>query len=247
MFPALKRSATVRRLTLLTAAGATAVLVTAGPAFAHVEVEAEEARALAENVELTFTAESESATAGITGLRVVLPEGITPADVTFGAGPEGWTFTANDDGYIVKGPAVRAGEDAEHSVVVRQLPDAEELAFKTLQTYSDGRIDRWIELGGSGGDGHGHGHGHEAPVLELRAAEPGAKPVEPSPSDAASASASPTPAPRASEPTASPAAKEADEEDGGLSAGAWTGIGAAVLLVAAGAAYVVRRRAGAGR
>ncbi|MER7403475.1 hypothetical protein ABT373_13540 [Streptomyces sp. NPDC000070] len=34
------------------------------------------------------------------------------------------------------------------------------------------------------------------------------------------------------------------DEDGGLSAGAWIGIGAAVLVVAGGAVYVVRRRTG---
>ncbi|MFJ8670110.1 DUF1775 domain-containing protein [Streptomyces sp. NPDC093600] len=62
---------------------------------------------------------------------------------------------------------MKAGEDAEHSVVVRQLPDAEEVVFRTLQTYSDGRVDRWIEAGASGGD---HSHGNEAPVLKLEAA-----------------------------------------------------------------------------
>lgn len=54
---------------------------------------------------------------------------------------------------------MKAGEDAEHSVVVRQLPDAEEVVFRPLQTYSDGRVYRWIEAGASGGD---HSHGNEA-------------------------------------------------------------------------------------
>ncbi|MFF8974209.1 DUF1775 domain-containing protein [Streptomyces sp. NPDC014995] len=233
-----------RRLTVAAAAATTAVLLTAVPAAAHVEVESDRAQALAENVEITFVAESESATAGITQLRVVLPEGIEPADVVYGEGPTGWTFTAEDDGYTVKGPAVKVGENAEHSIVVRQLPDAKELAFKTLQTYGDGTIDRWIELGGSGGDEHGHGHGNEAPVLKLRAAAPGARTVGPSPS------ASPTPSatvtPTAGE-TASPtpqAAESRQGDDGGLSATAWTGIVAAVLVVAAAVVFLVRRRRG---
>jgi uncharacterized protein YcnI len=240
MFHATKKHGTARRLALLSAATAGAVLLTAGPAAAHVEVEADNAQALAENVKLTFVAESESADAGITELRVVLPEGIAPADVAYDKGPEGWKFTARDDGYVIKGSAVKAGEDAEHSVVVKQLPDAKELAFKTLQTYSDGRIDRWIQLGEPSDDGHGN----EAPVLELTAAAPGAEPAGPSPSDSQPASPSPTPA--ESEPEPSPAAQaEEKDDDDGLSAGAWIGIGAAVLIVAGAAAYVVRRRAGA--
>ncbi|WP_442818453.1 hypothetical protein [Streptomyces sp. NBC_01237] len=75
--------------TLAVAAGLAvgAVLFAAGPASAHVEVESEKAQALAENVTLAFEAESESGTAGITELRVVLPEGIAPADVVYGEGP----------------------------------------------------------------------------------------------------------------------------------------------------------------
>ncbi|MFH8800731.1 DUF1775 domain-containing protein [Streptomyces sp. NPDC017936] len=228
-----------RRLTV-PAAAAAAVLLAAVPAGAHVEVESDRAQALAETVEITFTAESESSTAGITQLRVVLPEGIEPADVVYGEGPAGWTFSTTADGYAVKGPAVKVGEDAEHSIVVRQLPDARELVFKTLQTYSDGRVDRWIELGESEGDGHGN----EAPVLELEAAAPGAKTVSPSPS------ASPTPSPTAvpaagasARATRQAADTEKDDADG-LSTTAWTGIVAVVLVVAAGAAFLLRRRSG---
>ncbi|MGW0820301.1 DUF1775 domain-containing protein [Streptomyces sp. NPDC002845] len=242
-----KKHSTARRLSrlsLATAATAALVLLTAGPAAAHVEVESDNARALAQDAEITFDAESESATAGITELRVILPEGITPADVTYGEGPSGWTFAATDDGYTVKGPAVKAGEDVEHSVVVRQLPDAEELVFKTLQTYDDGRVDRWIELAESGG-GDGHGHGNTAPVLELRAAAPGAQPVSPSPTETPGA-ASPSPtAAQTPAPSASPAAEATENGDSGLSAGAWVGIGAAVLVVAGAAVYLIRRQGGA--
>lgn len=239
----MSKSSPVRRFALATGTTAALIVLAAGPAAAHVEVESDNAQALGENVEITFHAESESATAGITQLRVVLPEGIAPADVTYGEGPKGWTFTAEDDGYSVKGPALQAGADAEHSIVVKQLPDAKELAFKTLQSYSDGRIDRWIELGESGGDGHGHGN--EAPVLKLKAAAPGAKPASPSPS--ARETVSPTPTVAATEPSSSPAtqATETEEDDGGMSAGVWGGIGAAVLVAAGGAFWLVRRRTGA--
>ncbi|MGI5458658.1 DUF1775 domain-containing protein [Streptomyces sp. CA-249302] len=232
-FPAIGKPRTARRLTLVTAATATALLLTAGPAAAHVEVESDRAQALAENVEIGFDAESESDTAGITKIRVVLPEGIAPADVAYGEGPKGWKFTAADDGYTVGGPAVKAGANVEYSVVVKQLPDAKELAFKTLQSYSDGRTDRWIELDESGEN--------PAPVLKLKPAAPGAKPITPSPSASATASSSPTP--EETEPSASPVAEaEEQKDDGGLSAGAWAGIALAVAVVAGGAVYLVRRR-----
>ncbi|WP_328690122.1 DUF1775 domain-containing protein [Streptomyces phaeochromogenes] len=239
MSRAISKHNTARRLTLASAVTTALVLLTAVPAAAHVEVESDKAQALAENVEISFDAESESATEGITELRIVLPEGISSTDVTYGDGPEGWKFTANDDGYTVKGPAVKAGENALYSVVVKQLPDAKELAFKTLQTYSDGHTDRWIELDDSGDN--------PAPVLTLKAAAPGAKPVSPSPSEPESPSASPTATPTsaAEETTASPSPQAAETEkddDGGISAGAWTGIIAAIVVVAAGAVFLVRRR-----
>ncbi|MDV9170843.1 DUF1775 domain-containing protein [Streptomyces sp. W16] len=240
MFRAASTHSTARRLILVTAATATAVLLTAGPASAHVEVESDKAQALAENVEIAFDAESESSTAGVTKIRVVLPTGIAPADVAYGEGPKGWKFTAAADGYTVGGPAVKAGVNAEYSVVVKQLPDTKELAFKTLQTYSDGRTDRWIELDESGEN--------PAPVLKLKAAAPGAKPVSPSPSKTGTGTgtaASPSPTPEETEPSASPAAQAVEKDDDGLSTGAWVGIGLTVVVVAGGAVYLVRRRGAA--
>ena len=240
MFRVVKKHTTARRLTLASGATTALLLLTAVPAAAHVEIESDKAQALAENVEISFDAEAESSTAGIKQVRVVLPEGIVPADVTYGEGPKGWKFTAGDDGYTVKGPALKAGENAEYSIVVRQLPDAKELAFKTLQTYTDGSVDRWIELDENGEN--------PAPVLQLKAAAPGATPVAPSPSETESASPSPVATATAEEPSASPSVQaEADEKDdeGGLSAGAWIGIVAGILVAAAAVVFAVRRRGGA--
>ncbi|MDL5201434.1 DUF1775 domain-containing protein [Streptomyces sp. ALI-76-A] len=242
MFHTLSTHRAARRLALAATATTALVLVTAGPAATHTDVEADNAQALAENVEVSFHAESESDTAGITQLRVVLPEGIAPADVTYGEGPKGWKFTAGDDGYTVKGPALRTGVSAEYSIVVKQLPDARELAFKTLQTYADGRTDRWIELDENGEN--------PAPVLELKPAAPGAKPVDPSPSEPASPAASPTPTPTPTAPetaaSASPQAADAQKDDeGGLSAGVWAGLVAAVVVAAVAVVLVVRRRGSA--
>ncbi|MFE4955943.1 DUF1775 domain-containing protein [Streptomyces sp. NPDC056653] len=180
------RARAARRLTAAAAVALTASFALAAPASAHVEVEAEGARALAEKVIVSFNAESESDTAGITKLEVVLPEGIAPTDVAYKQGPAGWKLSATDRGYTVSGPPVAVGKDAAYSVVVRQLPDAESVAFKTLQGYSDGRIDLWIEPEKSS-DG---GHGNPAPMLELKAAAAGAKPVSRTPSATATESPS---------------------------------------------------------
>ncbi len=162
-----------RRLSAVTVAAFAVGVATAAPAFAHVEVSAKDARALAANVTLRFEAESESDSAGITKLEVFPPEGIEPADITYADGPKGWKLARKDTSFIVSGPAVTTGENAGFSVTVKQLPDAKSLAFKTLQTYSDGQIDRWIGLQKNSEN--------PAPVLDLKAAVASATPTSASP------------------------------------------------------------------
>lgn len=239
--PTLTRS--LRRTGALTAAAFTVAVGLAGPAAAHTEVEAEGARALDRNVALTFTAESESGTAGISKLEVILPEGITPGDVTYEDGPDGWKLAPTNRGYTVSGPRLGVGEDAEYVVSVRQLPDVRTLVFKTLQTYGDGRVDRWIELEeDSGGDGDGHGHGHPAPRLELKPAAPGAKAVSPTPTDEPTTASPSTSAP--STPSAEAAADDTDGDDG-LPPALPLGVGAAVVVLGAGLWWLRSRRGGA--
>lgn len=230
--------------TAVTAAALAVVLATATPALAHVEVDADDPRALAENVTLDFLAESESGTAGITELQVYLPEGITPDDVTYADGPDGWDLTPGEDNIAVAGPAIPAGEDAEFAITVRQLPDAESLVFKTLQTYDDGRIDRWIELEGSHAAG---GVGNEAPRLELEPAAPGATPITPSPTEDTAAPTTSTPAPDASPDTETPVPQEPEEteaaqEDDSSPVLPLTLGALALVLAAAGALWWWRRR-----
>ncbi|MDN0201104.1 DUF1775 domain-containing protein [Streptomyces sp. S.PNR 29] len=245
----MRRPTLVRSLRLTGALSAVAFAVavaTAGPAAAHTEVEAEGARALDQNVELTFSAESESASAGISKLEVILPEGITPQDISYEKGPKGWKFAPTGRGYTVSGPKLAVGEDAEYVVTVRQLPDAKELVFKTLQTYSDGKVDRWIELEEEA-QGDGHGHGHPAPRLELKAAAPGAQSVSPSPTEEPTASA-PSSGTASDEPAAeeSPAEPVADntEDDDGMSVAVPLGIGAVVLVLGGGVWWFRNRRSG---
>ncbi|MET9953671.1 DUF1775 domain-containing protein [Streptomyces sp. NPDC006339] len=240
------RALAARRIGLVGATALTSVLVLAGPASAHAEVEADTPQALAQNVTLSFASEAESGTAGFTQLRIVLPKGIAPGDVVLKEGPKGWNLAPSADGYTIAGPALKAGVDAEHKIVVRQLPDAEEIAFKTVETYSDGKTSRWIELPGGGGSGQ------PAPLLKLKKAAPGATPVAPKPSPTTT---SPTPSPTPSETTSSsptaapePADKSAAEEDSGNSTGLMVVSIAAVLAVlGAGAWWLLKRRSAGSR
>ncbi|MGW4074616.1 DUF1775 domain-containing protein [Streptomyces asiaticus] len=155
-----------RRIGALAFAASALVLATAGPALAHTEVSASDARALAKNVTLTFESEAEDQGAGFTGIRTVLPKGIDPGDVELKQAPKGWKLKPTDDGYSVGGPALAPGANAEHSVVVRQLPDATSLAFKTVDTYEGGKVSRWIEVSR---DGEPEPE-NPAPLLKLKAA-----------------------------------------------------------------------------
>ncbi|MFI6932646.1 DUF1775 domain-containing protein [Streptomyces sp. NPDC050287] len=232
-----------RRAALVAAAALTATLLLAAPAAAHAEVEADHPQALAQNVTLTFVSEAESAEAGFRELRVVLPKGIAPTDVTLDEAPKGWKLKATGDGYTVAGPALKAGVDAEHKIKVRQLPDEKELAFKTVETYSDGEISRWIELPTAGKEPE-----QPAPVLKLKAAAPGATPVDSGQSPASSASptqsaAAPTASAEASGADASPAAEDsAADGDDGISSGVLAGVIVVVLLALGGAAWWLARR-----
>ncbi|MFJ9979424.1 DUF1775 domain-containing protein [Streptomyces cyaneofuscatus] len=229
----------VRRTASAGALALTAVLISAAPALAHVEVQSDTAQALAQNVSLTFEAEAESDSAGITEMRVVLPQGISPADVTLQGQPKGWKLTAGSDGFTVGGPPVAVGTNAVFTVKVRQLPNVDELAFKTIETYSDGKISRWIEI--PEGDVRPE---QPAPILELRAPAPGASPLAPSPT----ATDSPAPSPSTTSPTPAATTAEAAEaavENGnnGSQAGLLIA-GAVVVLVAAGGIWwLLRRRA----
>ncbi|MDQ0688382.1 hypothetical protein QFZ56_007345 [Streptomyces achromogenes] len=231
-----------RRLVLAGALALTATLALAAPAAAHAEVEADKPQALAENVTLSFVSEAESGSAGFTNLRVVLPEGIAPADIALDEGPKGWKLTAAADGYTLAGPALRTGVDAEYKIKVRQLPDVKELVFKTVETYSDGEVSRWIELPTGGKEPE-----QPAPVLKLKAAAPGAKRVDASPT------ATPSPTPSAAAPAtagtpdASPKADDmAGDEDDGMSTSALVAVIVLALLVLGGGAWWLAKRGSSG-
>jgi hypothetical protein len=218
----------------LLGAAAGAVLA-AAPAFAHTSATIEPAVAGAQNAVVSFYAAAESTTAGITSLKIVLPQGIAPADVTYVDGPAGWALKPDTDGYVVAGPAVAVGRDVQHRVRARQLPLVPALVFKVLQTYSDGKVDRWIEVP-TGANAEPE---NPAPVVRL-AAPPGGFP-------SSTASNVPTPASTnhaddlspGSTPTNPPTASDTD--DGGSSV-PWILLGTALVAALVGGAFVVNRR-----
>ncbi|WP_412750375.1 DUF1775 domain-containing protein [Krasilnikovia sp. M28-CT-15] len=229
-----------------------AVLGVAGPALAHVEVSADKKQAGATDVTLTFSGEAESSKAGIISERVVLPQGIAPADVSLVKAPSGWTYKATADGFTVGGKALPVGKDAEWKVKIAKLPDGEtRLSFRTLESYSDGSVDRWIEIQEPGEEEPEH----PAPLVTLQPAPKSAtSSAAPSPAGSGPASATPG-APAASAPAASAPVASAPASAGVSSAPAeaspagrsnstwwiWPALFVAVL-VAAGAVFAYRRR-----
>lgn len=222
-------------------AGVAASLIAANPASAHTGISIEPARAGAKNAVASVNAEAESETAGVTKVQIFLPVGIAPDDITQVSLPKRWTLTKQDSGYTVEGPAMPVGRNAEHKIRIRQLPTYASISFKVLQTYSDGRIDRWIALPDEGADLK-----NPAPTVKLAGGSGVAPTVTPAPSPTSSTSpsgevaASPATSPSNAGPVAAPE-RAADESSTGSSV--WWIIGGVVLvLLAAGAFLVVRRR-----
>ncbi len=165
------RPRTAARLTLLSL-GVTmlGVLAAASPAAAHVTVNPG-SETQGGYARVAFRVPNESDTAGTTKVEVFLPEASPIASVSTMAVP-GWTvavtkgkpatpvkahgsdvtevvtkltWTASPDAVI------RAGQFQEFPVSLGPLPEVDKLVFKSLQTYSDGSVVRWIDEPVAGG------------------------------------------------------------------------------------------------
>lgn len=222
------------RLTTISVFAGLGVLALAVPAAAHVEVSADKTQAGAANVTLTFHGEAENDAAGIKSERVVLPEGLAPADVSLVKAPSGWAFTRTADGFTVGGKALAVGTDAEWKVKVAKLPDGQiRLSFKTLETYGDGEVSRWIEIQKEGEAEPDN----PAPLVTLK----------PGPSTAPATTAATSPAPVASSAAPAPSAPvtvqaepTASTDDSSSTWWIWVVVAAAVII--GGALALLRRR-----
>jgi len=140
------------RVGVIVFGAALTVAALAAPAWAHVQVTATPGSPGATDAILKITAAGESGTAGTSKLNVVADPAIPADQVTLVSGPTGWTVTpGTDGGFMLSGPALAKGTDADISVKVKQLPNAPQVTFKVVQTYSDGQVVRWIELAGPDG------------------------------------------------------------------------------------------------
>jgi len=224
-----------RRVATVAAVAGFAAPALAGPAFAHVEVSADKTTAGASDVTLTFTGEAENDKAGIKSERVVVPAGVDPAGVTLVKAPAGWKFTAAPDGFTVGGAPLGIGVDAVWKVKIAKLPEGRtRLSFKTLETYGDGSIVRWIEIQEPGQPEPDN----PAPLVTL----------EPGPSSATSAASStgPTsPTNPTSQPAVTPVAELPGDDSG--SSTWWIWVIVAVVLIGVGTVLVARRRRNAAR
>ncbi|MFI5473328.1 YcnI family protein [Streptomyces cacaoi] len=174
----------LRRAGLGTVLAAAAVLAAAGAASAHVTVHPESYAKGATDGVLSFRVPNEEDTASTTKVQVFLPTDHPVLGVLVHP-QDGWTAKVTttklktpvktDDGTITEavseitwtGGKIGAGQYEDFDVAFGQLPDdAGQLAFKTLQTYSDGKTVRWIEEAEAGADEPEN----PAPVLKLTAA-----------------------------------------------------------------------------
>ena len=180
------------RIGTVAGGAALAVGMLAGPAWAHVQVTATPGSPGATNATLKITAAGESGTAGTSKLDVVADPAIPADQVTLGSGPTGWTLTpGSDGGFTLSGPALAKGAEADVTLTVKQLPNAPQVTFKVVQTYSDGQVVRWIELPGP----DGAEPDNPAPIVKLTAGAASAVSPKPANDDDADSAAG---APKAS-------------------------------------------------
>ncbi|MFI2203384.1 YcnI family protein [Streptomyces sp. NPDC020192] len=182
---------TLRGAATVTAGAAALVLLAAGAASAHVTVHPESYAKGATDGVLTFRVPNEEDNAATTKVQVFLPTDHPVLGVLVHP-QDGWTAKVTtarlktpvktDDGTITEaaseitftGGKITAGQYEDFTVAFGQLPDdAGQLAFKTLQTYSDGKTARWIEEPTGGDEPE-----NPAPVLKLTAGDASAAPAK---------------------------------------------------------------------
>lgn len=174
-----------RRMVALLALGfGAAALTGAGPASAHVTVDAPGVSAGASDAVITFHVPDERDTASTVGLTLKLPTEHPIAGVLV-APKAGWTAKITqtklstpiktDDGTITEvvseivwtadaNAGIEPGYFGEFTIIGGKLPDdATTLTFKALQTYSDKSVVSWIEEAADGGAEPEH----PAPTLTL--------------------------------------------------------------------------------
>lgn len=212
-------SSSLRRAATVGGATGTAVLLAAVPAFAHVSVNPGSA-AKGSYSTVSFKVPNEDDSASTIKIEVNLPTDHPIASVSTQP-VAGWTVKVTrsklttplqtDDGTVNEavtkitwtGGEIKPGEFQQFPVSLGPLPeDADSLVFKTLQTYDNKEVVRWIE---EEQEGQAEPE-HPAPTLELTAASADGD-------HHASASASASASPVAEHSTVEVAASSSDAGD----------------------------------
>jgi uncharacterized protein YcnI len=171
-----------RGTVLVALAAGAALVLPATSAFAHVTVNPREATQ-GGYAKLAFRVPNERDNASTTKVEVNFPTDHPLASVSVRP-QQGWTYSVeraklatpikSDDGDITEavskitwtGGEIKPHEFNEFEVSVGPLPtDVDSIAFKALQTYSNGEVVRWIEESTPTNDPE-----HPAPVLKLNKA-----------------------------------------------------------------------------
>ncbi|MBQ1096440.1 YcnI family protein [Streptomyces sp. b94] len=177
----------VSRIAAVGAVSGIAVLALSAPAFAHVSVQAEGTAAKGGYAVVGFKVPNERDNASTTKLEVNFPTDHPLASVMPQPVP-GWkavvtktkpakpleshgkqiTEVVSKVTWTADGKGIEPGYFQKFPVSLGALPeDADELAFKAIQTYDNKEVVRWIEVPQEGQEEPDH----PAPVLELAAAE----------------------------------------------------------------------------
>lgn len=147
----------LRRLAAVIALALAALLSLAAPAWAHVEIEPEEAVAGSAET-LTFSVEHGKDGAPTTGLVVQLPDG---ASVTEVPPKDGWTSEVDEAEHTVAWSGGSAPDEDSFSVVVRLPTTPGVVLFPTIQETEAGEL-AWIDQEESEAE-----DAHPAPRLTL--------------------------------------------------------------------------------
>jgi uncharacterized protein YcnI len=243
----------LRRAGVVTALAATGVLTAAGVASAHVTVHPDSYAKGATDGVLSFRVPDEDDSASTTEVRLFLPAGHPLLGVLVSP-HDGWTAKVTDtrlktpvktdDGTITDavseitwtGGRIGPGHYEDFDVAFGQLPDdTSALTFKVLQTYSTGKVARWIEAAEQSGEEPEN----PAPVLKLTAGDGTSSSASGTSADSGRAASA-----AGGSPDSSSSAAASDSTARGLGT---AGLVVGVLGLAAAAFSVLRGRATGGR
>jgi uncharacterized protein len=159
----------LRKLAVATVVAGVAAVALAAPASAHVTVSAPGATSGGSDQEITFRVPVEK-NIDTVAIAIALPTDTPIASVLIEP-MEGWTYTVTnsklatpiktDDGEITEavseidwkataGHGLKPGEFGAFTIIAGQLPDANELEFSAIQTYSDGSLVNWNQVAAPG-------------------------------------------------------------------------------------------------